>query len=150
MTDNVFEFPGARREKPALPTLSEGTSNLLQVVYDWLLAGGHAPMLIVRRLGTTGVPDNYWNDDLIALTLRPEAVRSLAISEQGVSFWAGFGAYHGPVHVDGSAVLGLVAQDNQSIGLMLGLRLTPAPTLGKTTVESPRQLVIAKPEPEAS
>lgn len=86
---------------------------LIRAIYDWIVDNQFTPYLLVNaEIGGTVVPSAFVQDGRIVLNLRPEAVHSLSLGNEWVSFNARFGGRPMQVDVPIAAVLALYAQEN--------------------------------------
>lgn len=86
---------------------------LIRAVHDWILDNGWTPHVLVdaERDGVR-VPPQYVQEGRIVLNLRPEAVQSLSLGDESLSFRARFGGVPTQMDIPVAAVLALYAREN--------------------------------------
>lgn len=86
---------------------------LLRAVYDWAVANGFTPHLVVDA-GRPGVqvPAGYVQDGKIVLNVSPRAVAQFELDEHGVRFAARFGGRPSAVASPLAAVRAVYAREN--------------------------------------
>ena len=86
---------------------------LIRAIYDWILDNSFTPfMLVDAAIDGTLVPEAFVEEGRIVLNLRPEAIKSLDLGNDFVSFNTRFSGKPMQVHVPIQAVLALYAQEN--------------------------------------
>ena len=86
---------------------------LIRAIYDWILDNSFTPfMLVDASIEGALVPEAFVEDGRIVLNLRPEAVKSLELGNDVITFSARFSGKPMQVHVPIRAVLALYAQEN--------------------------------------
>lgn len=95
------------------PAMSPFRPHLLRAFYDWLVANGLTPHLVVNAdLPGVRVPRQYVKDGQIVLNVAPAAVGQLQLGDADVSFSARFGGNPFAVRVPIGAVTAIYAREN--------------------------------------
>ncbi len=95
------------------PAMSPFRPHLLRAFYDWLVANGLTPHLVVNaELPGVRVPRQYVKDGQIVLNVAPAAVGQLQLGDADVSFSARFGGNPFAVRVPIGAVAAIYAREN--------------------------------------
>src|SRR5690606_353398 len=86
---------------------------LVRAVYDWALANGFTPHLVVdaARPGVQ-VPAGYARDGKVVLNVSPRAVAQFELDEHGVRFSARFGGRPAAVAAPLAALRAVYAREN--------------------------------------
>ena len=86
---------------------------LIRAIYEWILDNDCTPYLLVNAEAEGAVlPRAFVQDGRIVLNLRPQAIQSLMLGNEEISFNARFGGKPMQVLAPISAVLALYAQEN--------------------------------------
>ena len=95
------------------PAMSPFRPHLLRAFYEWLVANGLTPHLVVNaELPGVRVPRQYVKDGQIVLNVAPAAVGQLQLGDADVSFSARFGGNPFAVRVPIGAVAAIYAREN--------------------------------------
>jgi stringent starvation protein B len=102
---------------------------LLRAIYDWCLAEGHTPYVLVAA-AQPGVrfPAGYDKDGRLTLNLDPRAVQGLELGPDRIRFMARFGARVAEVEVPLVAVIAVFAAESHE-GIIFGEPPAPAAPL---------------------
>lgn len=93
---------------------------LLRAIYEWILDNNLTPHVVVNAHEEgVRVPQEYVQDGQITLNLSPEAVKSLNMDNETLSFNARFRGVPMDIHVPMPAILGVYARENGQ-GMMFG------------------------------
>lgn len=94
-------------------------SFLLRAYLDWIEENGLTPHLVVdATLKDVDVPQQFVENGVIILNIRPQAVGDLEITNEYVSFTARFGGKPTSVYVPINAVVSIFAKEH-GIGFSL-------------------------------
>lgn len=93
---------------------------LLRAIYEWILDNRLTPHVMVNAHEEgVQVPQEYVQDGQITLNLSPDAVKSLNMDNESLSFNARFRGVPMDVHVPIGAIMGVYARENGQ-GMMFG------------------------------
>jgi stringent starvation protein B len=109
---------------------------LLRAIYDWCLAEGHTPYVLVAAT-QPGVrfPAGHDKDGRLTLNLSPRAVQGLDLGPDRIRFMARFGARVAEVEVPLVAVIAVFAAETHE-GIIFGEPPAPAAPLEEAEVSS--------------
>jgi len=86
---------------------------IIRAVYDWVVASGKTPYLMVDALyDNVKVPQHFVEDDQIVLNIAPMAVGNLSMTEDEVEFDASFSGVITHIYVPVKAVKAVYAYEN--------------------------------------
>lgn len=86
---------------------------LLRAIYDWIIDNQLTPYLLVDAgLQGVHVPQEYVNNGKIMLNIAPEAVQSLDMAGDELSFHARFNGKPTHIYLPMSATLAIYAKEN--------------------------------------
>ncbi|MBL7004720.1 MAG: ClpXP protease specificity-enhancing factor [Gammaproteobacteria bacterium] len=92
------------------------TSNkpyIIRALFEWIVDNSTTPYLLVDAfIEYVMVPDGIENDGKIILNINPSAVRSLEMTNEGISFSARFNGQSENIFIPINAVLAIYAQEN--------------------------------------
>ncbi len=115
---------------------------LVRAIYDWCLAEGHSPYLLVSsNQAGARVPEGYDKDGRITLNINPRAVQNLELGMERIRFSARFGAAPFQVEVPYQAIVAVFAAETHE-GMVFG---DPHAPVGLDTAPAPS----TSSEPEA-
>ncbi|MBI5136108.1 MAG: ClpXP protease specificity-enhancing factor [Nitrospirae bacterium] len=119
---------------------------LVRAIYDWCLAQGHSPYLLVA-VAQPGVrvPQGYEKDGRITLNINPRAVQSLELGIERIRFSARFGASSHQVEVPYLSIVAIFAAETHE-GMVFGDPHTPLGEAQPAATSEPAP----EPEPEPS
>jgi stringent starvation protein B len=93
---------------------------LLRAIYEWILDNNLTPHVVVNAHEEgVRVPQEYVQDGQITLNLSPEAVKSLNMDNESLSFNARFRGVPMDIQVPMPAIMGVYARENGQ-GMMFG------------------------------
>lgn len=85
---------------------------MLRAHHEWMVDSGHTPYLVVdASVPGVAVPLEHVKDGRIVLDISPQAVRGLALDNDGVRFSARFGGRPCDIFVPMDAVLAIFAKE---------------------------------------
>ena len=121
---------------------------LVRAIYDWCLAEGHSPYLLVS-IGQPGVrvPEGYDKDGRITLNINPRAVQDLELGMDRIRFSARFGAAPFHVEVPHQAIVAIFAAETHE-GMVFGDPHPPG-NLAARPDEAAEPAPTNEPEPPA-
>lgn len=100
--------------------MSSSRPYLARGLYEWLLDNEHTPYIVVdAEQPGVRVPRQFVQNGQIVLNIGPTAVRDLLISNDAVSFHAGFSGQPMQVVVPMPALMAIYAREN-SVGMVFG------------------------------
>lgn len=129
------------RLEPMLPPTAK--PYLVRAIYDWCLAQGHSPYLLVA-VSQPGVrvPAGFDKDGRITLNINPRAVQGLELGIERIRFSARFGAQPHQVEVPYQSIVAIFAAETHE-GMVFG---DPHPV---TSAEPASVAHAAEPAPAA-
>jgi stringent starvation protein B len=101
--------------------MSPSRPYLVHAFYDWILANGKTPFLMVdTTIAGVDVPHAYITDDEIVLNIWPDSVTHFAMSHQSIEFNARFSGKLKHIFVPMQAVKALYTKED-----MIGVGFSP-------------------------
>lgn len=86
---------------------------LIRAVHEWLLDNECTPYLLVSaEVPGVDVPDRYVQEGKVILNISPQAVESLLLGNEEISFTARFSGVAQAVTIPVNAVLAIYAKEN--------------------------------------
>ncbi|KOR32643.1 hypothetical protein TI05_06010 [Achromatium sp. WMS3] len=129
------------------------TSNrpyLLRAMYEWLVDNDQTPHLLIdtseRRMS---IPRQFVNNDRIVLNIGPNAVRSLVMGNDIISFAARFGGVLTEVSVPPPAILSIYAKET-GLGMVFSTETSDIPDTPEALEVHHNTNVAAKPAAKPS
>lgn len=117
-------------------TMTPFRPHLLRAFYDWLVANGLTPHLVVdAEYPGVKVPRQYVKDGQIVLNINPSAVGNLQLGDVEISFSARFGGSPFAVRVPIGAANAIYARENGA-----GTVFNDEPALAASQPEAGTQL----------
>ncbi|MCC2666260.1 MAG: stringent starvation protein [Gammaproteobacteria bacterium] len=85
----------------------------IRAIYDWILDNGCTPYIIVSTLHSeVDVPKQYIENDRIVLNLSLHAVNNLRLTNEFISFEAGFSGVLRKIYAPIESIMAIYAQEN--------------------------------------
>lgn len=121
---------------------------LVRAIYDWCLAEGHTPYVLVAA-AQPGVrfPAGYEKDGRITLNIAPRAVDAFEMGLDRIRFMGRFGGQVHGIEVPMNAVIAVFAAETHD-GLVFGD--PPAPPTEPSNGDRPTEDAGPEPEPPAT